>query len=207
MEEAKKIKRAIAKGKPAPRTKFGSLLDANTGRTPSVSSKAFDEALGLTGLILTKLDGTAKGGRGVCHRRQCPLPLRFIGVGEGVDDLRPFAADEFVSALLDYRRRAHHLAPPGQQALSGGFEALRLVSFAVEPGDAVPHGHSGAGKTTLLKLIAAIERANGGAVLVNGRTSRLAPGGDPLPAAQSGLVFQGRSCSSDRSVFDNVMLP
>jgi len=101
MEEAKKIKRAIAKGETGAPHEVWLVLDANTGQNSLSQLKAFDEALGLTGLILTKLDGTAKGGVVCAIARQRPLPLRFVGVGEGVDDLRPFAADEFVSALLD----------------------------------------------------------------------------------------------------------
>jgi fused signal recognition particle receptor len=101
MEEAKKIKRAIAKAETGAPHEVWLVLDANTGQNSLSQLKAFDEALGLTGLILTKLDGTAKGGVVCAIARQRPLPLRFIGVGEGVDDLRPFAADEFVSALLD----------------------------------------------------------------------------------------------------------
>jgi len=101
MEEAKKIKRVIAKAEPGAPHEVWLVLDANTGQNSLSQLKAFDEALGLTGLILTKLDGTAKGGAVCAIARQRPLPLRFIGVGEGVDDLRPFVADEFVSALLD----------------------------------------------------------------------------------------------------------
>jgi len=101
MDEAKKIKRAIAKAETGAPHEVWLVLDANTGQNSLSQLKAFDEALGLTGLILTKLDGTAKGGVVCAIARQRPLPLRFIGVGEGVDDLRPFAADEFVSALLD----------------------------------------------------------------------------------------------------------
>jgi fused signal recognition particle receptor len=101
MEEAKKIKRAIAKAETGAPHEVWLVLDANTGQNSLSQLKAFDEALGLTGLILTKLDGTAKGGVVCAIARQRPLPLRFIGVGEGVDDLRPFVADEFVSALLD----------------------------------------------------------------------------------------------------------
>jgi fused signal recognition particle receptor len=101
MEEAKKIKRAIAKGETGAPHEVWLVLDANTGQNSLSQLKAFDEALGLTGLILTKLDGTAKGGVVCAIARQRPLPLRFIGIGEGVDDLLPFAADEFVSALLD----------------------------------------------------------------------------------------------------------
>src|SRR5437660_6965063 len=91
----------------------------------------------------------------------------------------------------------------------GGFEALKAVSFAVEPGEMLfLTGHSGAGKTTLLKLIAAIERANGGAVLVNGQNlSALRPAAIPYLRRNLGLVFQGQKLLFDRSVFDNVMLP
>ena len=101
MEEAKKIKRAIAKAEAGAPHEVWLVLDANTGQNSLSQLKAFDEALGLTGLILTKLDGTAKGGAVCAIARQRPLPLRFIGVGEGVDDLRPFVAGEFVAALLD----------------------------------------------------------------------------------------------------------
>ena len=101
MEEVKKIKRVIAKAETGAPHEVWLVLDANTGQNSLNQLKAFDEALGLTGLILTKLDGTAKGGVVCAIARQRPLPLRFIGVGEGIDDLRPFAADEFVSALLD----------------------------------------------------------------------------------------------------------
>jgi fused signal recognition particle receptor len=77
------------------------VLDANTGQNALAQVKAFDEALGLTGLVLTKLDGTAKGGVIAGIAKQKPVPLRFIGVGEGIDDLRPFAAKEFIDALFD----------------------------------------------------------------------------------------------------------
>jgi fused signal recognition particle receptor len=76
------------------------VLDANTGQNALAQVKAFDAALELTGLILTKLDGTAKGGVVAAIAKQHPIPLKFIGVGEGVDDLRPFVASEFVEALV-----------------------------------------------------------------------------------------------------------
>jgi fused signal recognition particle receptor len=104
MEEVKKIKRVIAKTEAGAPHEVWLVLDAGTGQNALRQVEAFDDALGLTGLILTKLDGTAKGGI-VCaialSRRERPLPLRFVGVGEEIDDLRPFVADEFVSALLD----------------------------------------------------------------------------------------------------------
>jgi len=77
------------------------VLDANTGQNALAQVKAFDEALGLTGLVLTKLDGTAKGGVIAAIAKTRPVPVAFIGVGEGIDDLRPFVAREFAAALLD----------------------------------------------------------------------------------------------------------
>ena len=77
------------------------VLDANIGQNAVNQVKAFDEALGLTGLIVTKLDGTAKGGILAALASDRPVPVRYIGVGEGIDDLRPFNAKAFVDALLD----------------------------------------------------------------------------------------------------------
>lgn len=105
MEEIKKVKRVIAKAEPGAPHETLLVLDANTGQNAVAQVKAFDDALGLTGLIVTKLDGTAKGGAIAAiakqRRDKQPLPIRFIGVGEGIDDLRPFVASEFVEALFD----------------------------------------------------------------------------------------------------------
>ncbi|MBA4143653.1 MAG: signal recognition particle-docking protein FtsY [Nitrosospira sp.] len=105
MEEIKKVKRVIAKAEPGAPHETLLVLDANTGQNAVTQVQAFDEALGLTGLIVTKLDGTAKGGviAAIARQRQqkSPLPIRFIGIGEGLDDLRPFVAREFVEALFD----------------------------------------------------------------------------------------------------------
>jgi len=101
MEEIKKIKRVIAKADPTGPHEVWLVLDANNGQNALSQVKAFDEALGLTGLILTKLDGTAKGGVVAAIAKQRPVPLVFIGVGEGIDDLRPFVAAEFAAALLE----------------------------------------------------------------------------------------------------------
>ena len=100
MEEIRKVKRVIAKAEPGAPHEILLVLDANTGQNTVNQVKAFDDALGVTGLVLTKLDGTAKGGAIAAMARHKPIPLRFIGVGEGLDDLRPFAAEEFVDALL-----------------------------------------------------------------------------------------------------------
>jgi fused signal recognition particle receptor len=100
MEELRKIKRVLGKAREGAPDEVWLVLDANTGQNGLAQVRAFDAAVGLTGLILTKLDGSAKGGIVAAIARQHPIPLRFIGVGEGVDDLRPFKADEFVEALL-----------------------------------------------------------------------------------------------------------
>jgi len=100
MEELKKIKRVIAKAQEGAPHEVWTVLDANTGQNALAQVKAFDEALGLTGLVLTKLDGTARGGVIAAIARARPVPLRFIGVGEGIEDLRPFVAAEFARALL-----------------------------------------------------------------------------------------------------------
>lgn len=100
MEEIKKVKRVIAKALPEAPHEVLLVLDANTGQNALSQVKAFDEALDVTGLIITKLDGTAKGGVIAAIAKAHPIPVRFIGVGEGLDDLRPFVAEDFVAALL-----------------------------------------------------------------------------------------------------------
>ncbi|MBI5626134.1 MAG: signal recognition particle-docking protein FtsY [Nitrosomonadales bacterium] len=105
MEEIKKVKRVIGKALPDAPHEVLLVLDANTGQNALSQVKAFDQALGVTGLILTKLDGTAKGGviAAIAHSyhfKAHPIPVRFIGIGEGMDDLRPFVAEDFVAALL-----------------------------------------------------------------------------------------------------------
>jgi fused signal recognition particle receptor len=76
------------------------VLDANTGQNALSQVKAFGDALDVSGLVLTKLDGTAKGGVIAAIAKAHPIPVRFIGVVEGLDDLRPFVAEDFVAALL-----------------------------------------------------------------------------------------------------------
>jgi fused signal recognition particle receptor len=100
MEEIRKVQRVIRKTDPAAPHETLLVLDANTGQNALAQVKAFDDALGLTGLVLTKLDGTAKGGVVAAIAKERPVPLRFIGVGEGLDDLKPFVAAEFVEALV-----------------------------------------------------------------------------------------------------------
>jgi fused signal recognition particle receptor len=101
MEEIKKVKRVITKALPHAPHEVLLVLDATTGQNAINQVKAFDDALKLTGLVLTKLDGSAKGGVICAITKERPVPIRFIGVGEGVDDLRPFAAREYIGALFD----------------------------------------------------------------------------------------------------------
>ncbi len=101
MDELKRLKRVVAKAEAGAPHQVWLVLDAGTGQNGLSQVRAFDEALGLTGIVLTKLDGTAKGGMLVAIAQQRPIPVRFLGVGEGAHDLRPFVADEFVAALLD----------------------------------------------------------------------------------------------------------
>jgi fused signal recognition particle receptor len=100
MDELKKIKRVIAKGMESAPHEVLLVIDGNTGQNALAQVKAFDDALGLTGLVVTKLDGTAKGGILAAIAKTRPVPLYFIGVGEQIDDLQAFNAVEFVDALL-----------------------------------------------------------------------------------------------------------
>ena len=100
MDELKKIKRSIGKAQSGAPHEVLLVVDGNTGQNALTQVKAFDEALGLTGLIVTKLDGTAKGGVLAAIARERPVPVYFIGVGETLEDLQTFDAREFANALL-----------------------------------------------------------------------------------------------------------
>ena len=101
MEELKKIKRVVQKADASAPHEVLLVIDGNTGQNALMQVKAFDEALGLTGLIVTKLDGTAKGGVLCAIAREKAIPVYFIGVGEQLDDLQTFDAREFAEALLN----------------------------------------------------------------------------------------------------------
>ncbi len=100
MEELKKIKRVITKKVAGAPHEVMLVLDSTTGQNGISQAKLFNEAVAISGITLTKLDGTAKGGiiANVCH--ELKIPVRFIGIGEQVDDLRDFDAEEFVEALF-----------------------------------------------------------------------------------------------------------
>jgi signal recognition particle-docking protein FtsY len=100
MKELEKIKRVIGRAQEGAPHEIFLVIDANTGQNALAQVKTFDAAVGLTGLIVTKLDGSAKGGVLAAIAREHPIPVKFIGVGEGIDDLQPFNAREFIDALL-----------------------------------------------------------------------------------------------------------
>jgi fused signal recognition particle receptor len=101
MEELKKIKRVMAKLDPAAPHEIMLVVDAGTGQNAISQAQEFNQAVGLTGITLTKLDGTAKGGIIFAIAKKLNIPIRFIGVGEGIENLREFDAREFVDALFD----------------------------------------------------------------------------------------------------------
>ncbi len=101
MDEIRKVKRVIAKAIPDAPHEVLLVLDASNGQNAVSQVRAFDAALGVSGLVLTKLDGTAKGGAIAAIARNKTIALRFVGVGEAIDDLRPFSAEQFVEALFE----------------------------------------------------------------------------------------------------------
>jgi fused signal recognition particle receptor len=100
MEELKKVKRVMAKVDDTAPHEVMLVVDAGTGQNALQQAQQFQQAVGVSGITLTKLDGTAKGGIIFAIANKTGLPIRYIGVGEKIDDLRPFKADEFVDALL-----------------------------------------------------------------------------------------------------------
>lgn len=101
MTELQKVKRVIGKVDPTAPHEVLIVLDATLGQNAMNQIKQFHEAIGITGIVLTKLDGTAKGGIVFALARETKIPIRYIGLGEGIDDLRPFNANDFVEALFD----------------------------------------------------------------------------------------------------------
>ncbi len=101
MEELKKMRRIMERELPGAPHEVLLVIDATTGQNGIAQAKMFKDEAGVTGIALTKLDGTAKGGVILRIAYELAIPIRYIGVGEGMDDLRPFKAAEFVDALFD----------------------------------------------------------------------------------------------------------
>ena len=101
MEELRKISKIVNKEYPDAKVETLLVLDATTGQNALQQAKLFKEVADITGIILTKLDGTAKGGIAVAIQSELDIPVKYIGVGESIDDLQKFDADAFVNALFD----------------------------------------------------------------------------------------------------------
>src|SRR5262245_24201970 len=101
MEELRKVRRVVARDDPTAPHETLLVLDATTGQNAVSQARTFTEAVGVTGVVLTKLDGTARGGVVIAVRHELNLPVRYVGVGEAIDDLRPFDPAEFVDALFE----------------------------------------------------------------------------------------------------------
>ena len=111
MAELQKIKRVLGKLDQSAPHEVLLVLDASLGQNALQQAKQFHESIGVTGICLTKLDGTAKGGIVFAIAHELKLPIRFIGVGEGIEDLKPFEAEDFVHALFEAKllnQRRHH---------------------------------------------------------------------------------------------------
>ena len=100
MDELGKIRRIIDKEHPEAAVRSMLILDATTGQNGLQQAKQFKEAAEINGIILTKLDGTAKGGIAIAIQQELKIPVWYVGVGEGIDDLQAFNAEEFVNALF-----------------------------------------------------------------------------------------------------------
>jgi len=101
MEELRKMQRVVAREVAGAPHETLLVLDATTGQNAIAQARTFTDAIGVTGIVLTKLDGTARGGVVIAIRKETGLPIRYVGVGEAVDDLRPFDAGQFTAALFD----------------------------------------------------------------------------------------------------------
>ena len=100
MNELEKMRRVLDRELPGVPVEALMVLDATTGQNAIAQARAFGESAGLTGIILTKLDGTAKGGVAVAVKEELKIPVRFVGVGEGIDDMQAFDPDDYARALL-----------------------------------------------------------------------------------------------------------
>jgi len=101
MSELTKIRRVISKKIEEAPHEVLMVLDSTTGQNAISQAKLFKESVGVTGIFLSKLDGTAKGGAILGMRREIDIPVKYVGLGEGVDDIQEFDADKFVDALFD----------------------------------------------------------------------------------------------------------
>ena len=121
MDELNKISRVIERELPGASKEVLLVLDATTGQNAVNQAKDFKDAAGITGIVLTKLDGTARGGVVLAINNELDVPVKFVGVGEQIDDLQPFDADAFAAGLFDKhpQRWTRRKSPPYRQRRSG----------------------------------------------------------------------------------------
>ena len=190
MDELKKIVRVMKKYDESAPHEIMLTLDAGTGQNAISQAKLFDEAVGLTGISLTKLDGTAKGGVIFAIADQFKLPIRYIGVGEKIEVLIRFS---------NVSKAYHGATQPALQGLNFHLPQGSMTYLV---------GHSGAGKSTLLKLIMGMENANAGNIWFNGHDiTRLSKYEIPFLRRQIGMVHQDYRLLTDRTAVENVALP
>jgi fused signal recognition particle receptor len=117
MEELKKIKRIMVREIPGSPHEVLLVIDATTGQNAVNQAKMFNEEIGVSGIVLTKMDGTSKGGIVFRIASELHIPIRYIGIGETVDDLRPFKSDDFINALFDQRDADHQEVNSNKQKM------------------------------------------------------------------------------------------
>jgi fused signal recognition particle receptor len=117
MEELKKIKRVMVREIPGSPHEVLLVIDATTGQNAVNQAKMFNEEIGVSGIVLTKMDGTSKGGIVFRIASELHIPIRYIGIGETVDDLRPFKSDDFINALFDQRDADHQEVNSNKQKM------------------------------------------------------------------------------------------
>ncbi len=206
MDELKKVKRVMARVDERAPHEVLLVLDASQGQNALQQARLFNDALGVTGIVLTKLDGTAKGGIVFAIASQLRLPIRYIGIGESAEDFAEFDAESVRRRAPQTRMiRFDHVF----KRYPNGREALSDLSLEIAAGEIVfVTGHSGAGKSSLLKLISLIERPSRGQLIVNGQNvAGIGRGKVPAYRRQIGMVFQDHKLLHDRTIFDNVALP
>ncbi len=212
MDELKKVKRVLARLDPGAPHEVLLVLDGTIGQNAVAQAEEFNKGLGVTGLVVTKLDGTAKGGRGARHRAKAENshPLRRRGRAErGLRRLQRVGVRLGAVEIRSRRRRRMIRFDQVHKRYATGREALSGVSFKIDEGElAFLTGHSGAGKSSILKLIALIERPTRGQVFIgNQNTARIKPRAIPQFRRGLGVVFQDHKLLHDRPVADNVALP
>ncbi len=209
MEELKKVRRVLARVDPAAPDEVLLVLDANQGQNALAQAREFHAAVGVTGLVLTKLDGTARGGIVVAIARELKLPIRFIGIGEHAGRFRRVRRGGLrrCAARNRYRCKVGGMIrfDRASKRYPNGREALTAASLDIRDGEMVfLTGRSGAGKSTILKLISLLERPTRGLVMVNGHNTA-ALSSRKIPASGASLEWYSRTIGCCPSAASSTM--